>query len=65
MTITVTAEDAELFEQNGYSYDNVNETVQHYRSAGLSDDEIQLKINNRVNEFRTVPQNRRALDNVD
>lgn len=64
MTVTVSQEDAELFEQNGFTYDNVQETVQHYREVGMSDDEIQGKLNGRINEFRTVPQNRRALENT-
>lgn len=64
MSIIVSEEDTALFEQNGYSYDDVHATVQHYREVGLSDDEIQNKINSRLNEFKTVPQNHRALENT-
>lgn len=64
MSIIVSEEDAILFEQNGFSYDDVSDTIQHYRESGLSDDEIQNKINTRISEFKTVSQNYRALNNI-
>lgn len=51
--ITVSEEDKKLFEQNGFSYEDVGNTVNHYRQEGLSDDDIQLKINQRISEFKT------------
>ena len=51
--ITVNEEDKKLFEQNGFTYEDVGNTINHYRQEGLSDDDIQLKINNRISEFKT------------
>ena len=53
MTINISAEDTKLFEENGYTYSDVNNTVTHYRNIGLSDEEIQTKINDRINVFKT------------
>lgn len=50
--ITVNEEDKKLFEQNGFTYEDVGNTINHYRQEGLSDDDIQLKINNRISEFK-------------
>ena len=44
MSIFINEEDAKLFQQNGFSYDDVNNTVEHYRQNGLKDEEIQTKI---------------------
>lgn len=64
MTVTITPDEAKLFEDNGFSYDDVNNTVQHYRKEGLSDDDIQQKINTRVVQFRNAlgNQNKEALE---
>jgi len=54
--INISADDAKLFEQNGFTREQVGETVQHYREQGLSDDAIQEKMNNRINEFKSVAE---------
>ena len=59
MTINVNEEDAKLFEDNGYTYDDVKNAVEHYRTQGLSDDDIQNKINERINEFKLNSQENR------
>ena len=51
--INISEDDAKLFEQNGYSKEHVGATVTHYRQQGLSDDEIQSKINARLSGWRT------------
>lgn len=56
MTIYINEEDKKLFEQNGYNQQSVGDTVNHYRSIGLSDDEIQGKINQRLEGWRTPVQ---------
>lgn len=56
MTIYINEEDKKLFEQNGYNQQSVGDTVNHYRSIGLSDDEIQGKINQRLEGWRTPIQ---------
>lgn len=64
MTVTISDEYTKLFEQNGYSYDDMQASVNHYRDMGLSDNEIQAKIDNRISEFKQVSINQRALDNT-
>ena len=61
MTVTISQEDTLLFQQHGFSKEQVGATVEHYRQEGLSDDDIQLKLNNRINEWKglspSIPQN--------
>lgn len=64
MGINITAEDTLLFEQNGFTYEDVKNTVSHYRNNGLSDDEIQGKLNARVAEFKNNMPNSKAFNNV-
>lgn len=52
MAVTISQEDTLLFEQHGFSKEQVGATVDHYRQEGLSDDDIQLKLNNRINEWK-------------
>lgn len=51
MTIRITPEQAQMFLDNGFSKDKVQASIEHYRSSGLTDDEIQTKINDRLNSF--------------
>ena len=50
--IIVSEEDKKLFEQNGFTKDQVQATVEHYRAQGLSDNDIQNKINAQILNFR-------------
>ena len=61
MSIYINENDAKLFQDNGFTYDDVNNTVEHYRSIGLNDDEIQNKINQRITEFKTNSNNPKIL----
>lgn len=49
--INISAEDAKLFQDNGFTKEQIGATIQHYRSQGLSDDDIQVKINDRLSSF--------------
>lgn len=51
MTVYINENDVKLFQDNGFNYDDINNTVEHYRSSGLKDNEIQEKINKRITEF--------------
>lgn len=53
--INISAEDAKLFQDNGFTKEQIGATIQHYRSQGLSDDDIQVKINDRLNTFGKAP----------
>lgn len=50
--INISAEDTKLFENNGFTKEQVGATVQHYRDQGLSDEDIQARMNAKINEFR-------------
>ena len=50
--INITAEDAKLFEQNGFTKEQVGATINHYREQGLSDEDIQARMNAKIGEFR-------------
>lgn len=61
LMINISKEDAELFEKNGFSKEKVKATVEHYRQQGLTDEDIQLKINTQIANFgntqpKTEPQ---------
>lgn len=63
--INISADDAKLFEQNGFTKEQVRATVQHYREQGLSDDDIQLKMNNRISEFKGVTLKEKKQGGID
>lgn len=54
--INIKDEDTKLFEKNGFTKDDVGNTVNHYREIGLSDDDIQKKINIKIGMMRN-PEN--------
>ncbi len=56
MPIYIEEQDKQLFEKNGFTYDDVKNTIDHYRGQGLSDDDIQGKINKRLEEWKTPKQ---------
>lgn len=56
MAVNLSEEDAQLFIKNGFSREQVGETVNHYRSQGLSDEDIQAKLNARVAGWRAPQQ---------
>ena len=59
--INISKEEAELFEKNGFSKEKVKATVEHYRQQGMSDEEIQLKINTQIANFsNTQPQEKQS-----
>lgn len=49
--INISEDDVKVFKQNGFTKEQIGATVNHYRKMGLSDDEIQTKINNKINSF--------------
>ena len=53
--INISAEDAKLFQDNGFTKEQIGATINHYRSQGLSDDDIQVKINERLSSFGKAP----------
>jgi hypothetical protein len=61
--INISAEDAKLFQDNGFTKEQVGATINHYREQGLSDDDIQLKINDRLSSFGKAPaEEKKGID---
>lgn len=61
--INISAEDAKLFQDNGFTKEQIGATINHYREQGLSDDDIQLKINDRLSSFGKTPvEEKKGID---
>ena len=61
--INISAEDAKLFQDNGFTKEQIGATINHYREQGLSDDDIQLKINDRLSSFGKAPvEEKKGID---
>lgn len=61
--INISAEDAKLFQDNGFTKEQIGATINHYRQQGLSDDDIQLKINDRLSSFGKAPvEEKKGID---
>ncbi len=61
--INISAEDAKLFQDNGFTKEQIGATINHYRQQGLSDDDIQLKINDRLSSFGKAPvEKKKGID---
>lgn len=61
--INISAEDAKLFQDNGFTKEQIGATIEHYRSQGLSDDDIQVKINDRLSSFGKAPvEEKKGID---
>ena len=56
MTVYISPEDKKLFEKNGFTTQKITEYVTYYREQGLSDDEIQSKINASLNFWKQSSQ---------
>lgn len=52
MTVDITQEELDLFTKNGISQDDIRQTINNYRSDGLSDIDIRAKFDNKLNSFR-------------
>jgi hypothetical protein len=61
--INISAEDAKLFQDNGFTKEQIGATINHYREQGLSDDDIQVKINDRLSSFGKAPvEEKKGID---
>lgn len=52
MPVNITNEELDLFNKNGFSDDDVRETINSYRSQGLDDKAIRNKIDQRLNSWQ-------------
>lgn len=53
--INISAEDAKLFQDNGFTKEQIGATINHYRQQGLSDNDIQLKIKDKLSSLGNNP----------
>ena len=60
MTVYIDENDMSFFQSDGYSQEDIQNTVNHYRSSGMSDELIQNKINERLNELKLNSNNVRT-----
>lgn len=51
MSVYLSDEELEKFYDNGYTNENIQNTVDKYRNDGLSDEQIRAKIDTKLNEF--------------
>lgn len=55
MPIHLTKEEANIFIQNGSSKESLQNTINHYRSAGMTDDEIRGRIDTKLASYGYKP----------
>lgn len=63
MPIHLTKEEANIFIQNGSSRESLQNTINHYRSSGMSDDEIRGRIDTKLASYGYKPSEQ-AQSNV-
>ena len=53
MAVTITDEELDLFNKNGFTDDDVRATVENYRSQGLDDNAIRAKVQSKIDSWNT------------
>lgn len=56
MSVYLTDEEIKTFANNGFSEDDLQNTINDYRAEGLDDNAIRSKIDSRLNGWRTPQQ---------
>ena len=56
MGVFISDDELNTFKQNGISELDLQDTISQYRNEGVSDDDIRLKINNKLSSFSTTQQ---------
>lgn len=56
MAVTITNEELDLFNKNGFTDDDVRATVENYRSQGLDDNAIRAKVQAKLDSWGTAKQ---------
>lgn len=51
MTVDISNDELQQFQDNGITQDDIKNTVDYYRNEGLSDEQIRAKIDTKLNEF--------------
>lgn len=63
MGVEITQDELNIFSKNGISEDDIRNTVNSYRSEGVSDEEIRAKFDKKLNSFQNPTQSESISNN--
>lgn len=64
MAVTITDEELDLFNKNGFTDDDVRATVENYRSQGLDDNAIRAKVQSKIDSWNTHQNVKQPINNT-
>ena len=64
MAVTITDEELDLFNKNGFTDDDVRATVENYRSQGLDDNAIRAKVQSKIDSWNTHQNVKQSINNT-
>ena len=64
MAVTITDEELDLFNKNGFTDDDVRATVENYRSQGLDDNAIRAKVQSKIDSWNTHQNVKQPINNA-
>lgn len=64
MAVTITDEELDLFNKNGFTDDDVRATVENYRSQGLDDNAIRTKVQSKIDSWNTHKNVKQPINNA-
>lgn len=64
MAITITDEELDLFNKNGFTDDDVRATVENYRSQGLDDNAIRAKVQSKIDSWNAHQNVKQPINNA-
>ena len=64
MAVTITDEELDLFNKNGFTDDDVRATVENYRSQGLDDNAIRAKVQSKIDSWNTNQNVKQPINNT-
>lgn len=64
MAVTITDEELDLFNKNGFTDDDVRATVENYRSQGLDDNAIRAKVQSKIDSWNAHQNVKQPINNT-
>ena len=64
MAVTITDEELDLFNKNGFTDDDVRATVENYRSQGLDDNAIRAKVQSKIDSWNAHQNVKQPINNA-
>lgn len=64
MAVTITDEELDLFNKNGFTDDDVRATVENYRSQGLDDNDIRAKVQSKIDSWNAHQNVKQPINNA-